>query len=527
MTTLATLALGLTLGGQTPEVPLYDGMGNYHRATSTKVPLAAKFLDQGFCFYYGFQMDVAEKSFREAARLDPEMVMAYWGIAAANGNYINSWAIDKESSEQAIEALNKAVALKAKGTEVENDLIAAELTRFDKTGPAKRDNLDKAFADAMRAVWKKHPKDADVGAVCAESIMQLSPWDYWTPDGKPKANTQEILDVIKAALKLNSSHPQALHLYIHATEASLEPEIAVDQARKLATLQPGLYHMLHMPSHTFNQAGLWKETIDANTRSIAVYKRLLWNRGDTLDYPHARHALAYAAAMRGQSDLALQHASQILTGMRPGFAEANGGYADYTHANRIMFLVRFGKWKDILALPEPPTSQKFSRAMLFEAKGVAYAATKEHAKALEMQVEFKKAIETASHKDLLGVASHQLAGEILFQSGKHDEGIEELRKAVEAEDNLEYSEPPEWIQPMRHTLGAALVEAKRYDEAIKVYNEDLRRHPNNGWSLQGLARAYEGLGKTKDSAKYSAEFKLAWAEADVATTSSCMCLPKK
>ncbi len=512
----------------TPSVRLYEGLGDFHRRVKTSSALASKYLDQGFAFLYGFQYPVALSSFKEAAELDPNMVLAYWGIAAANGNNINNSWVSAAASKEAIDALTKGRALRSKGTEAENDLIEAAFARFSPEGPGDRTKLDTAYADAMRTVWQKHPTDTDVGALFAEAILNLRPWKQWTLDGRPEPGTEEALTALRAVLRIDSLHPQALHLWIHTIEGSQNPERGNAEADKLMDLQPGLLHMQHMPGHIYNRTGQWKKAVEANVKSAAVYKRLFRGQSQGLDYAHGRHMLAFAAAMRGQSELALLNIAQIFDGMDQ--SQIDKANSDYNAAMKSMFLVRFGRWEQILALPQPGKTLPFSRAMWHEARGVAYAAQKNSKDALAEQAAFeeaRKAVTGSDDRALLNIAAHVLAGEVFVSLKKTDDAVAELRKAVAAEDGLAYGEPPDWILPTRHTLGAILLDAGRFADALTVFKDDLVLHPNNGWALYGLSRSYTGLGKAKEADKAMKEFKKAWVDADMEISSSCMCLPGK
>ncbi|MBV6457670.1 MAG: hypothetical protein HONBIEJF_00787 [Fimbriimonadaceae bacterium] len=505
-------------------VRLYEGLGSFHRPVKTKVPEASRFVDQGFAFLYGFQYEVAAKSFKEAARLDPGLVLAHWGIAATNGNYINKTFVSEEENRAALEALREARRHRTRGTEVENGLVEATFLRFSEDPKADRVKLNEAYSAAMNVLWQKHSKDADIGALYAESILNLRPWRQWTLDGKAQPGTEEALATLQQVLRINRWHPQALHLWIHAIEGSQNPERGLAEADRLMDLQPGLLHMQHMPAHIYNRTGQWKKTIEANVKSAAVYRRLFYAQGKGLNYSHGRHMLVYAAAMRGQSELALQQLSQIFDGMEP----VSAGSSDFYTAMKSMLLVRFGRWQEVLALPQPKETQPFALAMWLEARGVAYAAQKEPEKARSELVAFDKVKEKIWSGDdlkLIQIASHVLAGEVQVSEGKIDEAIGELRKAVALEDRLAYTEPPDWILPTRHTLGAILLDGKRYAEAVDVFRQDLRMHPHNGWALYGLYRALSGLGKAREAADAHAQFRKAWEDADFEISSSCMCLP--
>ncbi len=388
----------------------------------------------------------------------------------------------------------------------------------------------------MRQVWKHFPNDPDVGAIFAESLLNLSPWNQWTIEGAPQHDTPEVLQTLRSVLKIAPNHPQALHLWVHAVEGSKEPQQGISEADRLMDLQPGIVHMQHMPSHVYARAGEWQKAVEANTKSIAVYHRLSWKEGASIDYGHARHMLAYAAAMRGQSELAIHNATQILDGLTTETLQRQAGGADFYGAMRPMFLVRFGRWKELLAMPEPPAFLPYTRTMYFESRGVAFAAQKDFASAIAEQTKFEAARKilldgknvSNSDRQAVEIASHVLAGEILISQSKANEGIAELKTAVDLEAHMKYTEPPTWIVPTRHSLGAALVVDRRFEEAINVYQEDLKDHPNNGWALYGLYQAYTGLGKIREASQSLMAFKQAWADSDLQITSSCMCVsPKK
>jgi len=517
---------------QAPTVPLIEGRGSYTRGVKSAHPLAPKYIDQGFGYMYGFQHDQAMRSFAEAGRLDPNLVMAHLGVAMALGNHINNPTVSADRSQRAIRALERARELRAKGSPVENDLVEAMFKRFDPKGPWDRKKLNADYADAMRIVFRKYPKDADVAVLYGESLLNQRPWEQWDLKGKAQPGTMEAIAAFNHALKLDRDHPQALHLLIHAWEGSKTSERALREANLLRDLQPGLYHMQHMPSHIYARTGRWNDAIRVNLQSISIYKRLGWQKDNTLDYAHARHMIAFCAAMNGQSDLAMMNVSQILDGLSPEAIKMYGNGAEYAKGMQFMFMVRFGKWKEILAHPEPPASAEYAHILFHESQGIAHAALKDPVKARASQAKFRELVAKmpkgpAGESDPILVATHLLEGEILIAEGKTDAGIAELRKAVEAEDSLPYYEPPQWIQPTRHTLGAALVEAGKYQEAVDVYQADLKNHPNNGWSLYGLHRAHTGLNQTRQAAKYLADYKKAWVDADFELTSSCLCLPGK
>jgi tetratricopeptide (TPR) repeat protein len=518
-------------------VPLFEGLGSHGRKVTTPSPLAQRYFDQGLCFLFAFNHDEAIRSFRQAAELDPKCAMAWWGVAVAHGPHINNATVSKEREKAAWEALSKARDTTS-ANEVERALIAAVAKRHAVPPPENRKPLDEAYAAAMRELWKAHSEDADVGALCAESLMDLRPWDLWTLDGQPQPGTDEIVATLETVLAKSPSHPLALHLYIHAVEASPHPERADTVADRLRDLQPGLGHLVHMPSHIDVRRGRWAQAIAANFRAIEADRRYreLSPRQDfyRVYMAHNLHMLSFAAMMRGQSRQAIEAINEMARGIPSDWLKENAALADGFTAMPVEVLVRFGRWQEILAAPEPPDYLPIARSLQLCARGIAYAAMNELEKAKAEQAAFSEAkakvplgarFGNNKAEDLLTVAEHLLAGEILFRNGERDAGLAELREAVQCEDRLRYDEPPDWIHPVRHALGAALLQAGLAAEAETVYREDLAKLPNNGWSLFGLGRALRLQNKHDEAAAIEARFRETWRDADVKITSSCYCQP--
>jgi tetratricopeptide (TPR) repeat protein len=466
--------------------------------------------------------------------------MAYWGIAVANGPHINNPAVDEAHAKAAWNALSRARELAAKATGVEAELIEALARRYAQPQPKDRKPLDEAYAEAMRKVWQAHPDDADIGALTAEALMDLRPWDQWTHDGKPQPGTDEVLRTLDAVLAKSPQHPLALHLLIHAVEASSHPERADDAADRLRDLEPGLGHLVHMPSHIDVRRGRWQQAIIANQKAIAAdkaYRQTSPNQGFYRIYmAHNHHLLAYAAMMQGQSKQATEAIQEMLAGIPEEFITHSAAMMDPFFALPYELHMRFGRWDALLAEPKPRECFPITTALWHFARGVALAAKNNLDEARAEQSAFVAAVKAvpkdavagknAAH-DLLGVAEKMLAGEILYREGKSVEALAALREAVRREDKLRYIEPPDWIEPVRHALGAALLDAGLHTEAETVFREDLARHPENGWSLYGLARSLRMQGKGEDAAAASARFEKAWQRADVKLSSSCFCLQSK
>jgi len=518
-------------------VPFFEGLGSLSRRITTVSPQTQRYFDQGLAFLYAFNHDEAIRSFRRAGELDPKCAMAFWGVAVANGPHINNPVVPVDRAKAAWEALARARDLAPRASPVERALIEALASRYAWPQPEDRKPLEGAYADAMRAVWKAYPKDADVGALFAESLADLRPWDLWTPDGKPQPGTDELVATLEAVLALDPEHPLANHLLIHAVEASPHPEKADRAADALRDLQPGLGHLVHMPSHIDVRRGRWQQAIDANAKAIEADRRYRARSPKQGFYrlymAHNHHMLSYGAMMTGQSALALKTIREMADGIPLEFVKENP-WADGFLAMPLEVLMRFGKWDEILAEPAFPdfvpisrSLQHYARAVAHAAKGDVAAAEKEQAAFLEARTRVPKeaTFGNNSGSDVLDVAEHLMKGEILYRSGKTDEGIAALREAVAREDALRYDEPPDWIQPVRHPLGAALLQAGRFAEAETVFREDLAKLPGNGWGLYGLQRAVALQKKLDEAAATEKRFDDVWRQADLKIKSPCLCLP--
>src|SRR5512132_1241403 len=522
--------------------PLYDGLGSYSRKVTTNSAEAQRYFDQGLAFVHGFNHRAAIRAFQQAAELDPECAMAHWGVALACGPHINSMAVPPPAAELAWKERELAQKNAGNASPVEGALIGALAKRCANPQPEDRNGLDRAYADAMREVWKKYPKDPDVGAFFAEAMMNLRPWDQWTPDGKPQPGTDEIIGTLDAVLILNPNHPLANHLYIHAVEASPNPERGMAAADRLRNLQPGLAHNVHMPSHIDIRTGQWLKAVDTNEKAVEADKRHRKVFGPAKGFlnvyiAHNRAMLAYAAVMTGQRDLAMKHIRAMVAEMPADFLKENALQAEANIAMPLEVMVRFGLWDEILAEPERYTDKMwFTRAFHYAARAIAYAAKGDTASARTAQSVFVERAKLVPKEDfvsnnsceaLLAVAIPMVEGEILIAEGKIDMGIGQLHAAIQKEDALKYDEPPGWLIPVRHSLGAVLMKQQRFAEAEQVYRDDLARLPENGWSLFGLAESLRKQKKNADEvAQTQAKFEKVWAKADLTITTSCLCQPQ-
>jgi tetratricopeptide (TPR) repeat protein len=517
---------------------LYDDLGTHHRAITTDSSLAQRYFDQGLILLWAFNHDEAIRSFREATKLDPTCASAWWGIALANGPHINNPALDPQHAHAAWEALEIARGFMSGRSPIEVELIEALSKRYAADGPEDRQALDQAYADAMRAVWHAHPHDADVGTLFAEALMDLRPWDLWTPDGKPQPGTPEIVETLEAVLVLQPDHPGANHLYIHTMEASPHPEKALASADRLRTLVPGAGHLVHMPAHIYLRLGRYADASAANERAIEADQKhapLFPKDGFYHIYmAHNPHFLAYSSMMEGRSARALEAAQAMVDGVPPEFITAMGPLIDGYLPILLHVQVRFGMWDEVLEQPEFPKHLVISNAMRHYARGIALAAQghvdlavqeRNQLAELILQVDKKATVGNSSAQDVLAIAARMLAGEIAFRRGDFAESFELLREGVAIEDRLRYDEPPDWMMPVRHSLGAALMQAQKYGDAEVVFREDLVRHPDNGWALFGLERCLRARGAEDEARATKARFDKAWSRADMQLKSSCFCQP--
>jgi tetratricopeptide (TPR) repeat protein len=473
----AALAIGHALAAKEP---LYDGLGSYSRKITTKSAEGQRYFDQGLGFLHGFNHRAAIRAFEQAAELDPQCAMAHWGIALACGPHINAMAVPPAAAELAWKELGLAQKNAGNASPVERALIDALAKRYANPQPEDRSGLDRAYADAMREVWKKYPDDPDVGALFAEAMMNLRPWDQWTPDGKPQPGTDEIIATLDAVLELNPDHPLANHLYIHAVEASPHPERAMTAADRLRNLQPGLAHSVHMPSHIDIRTGQWLKAVHTNEKAVEADERHRKVFGAPKGFLNVyiapnRAMLAYAAMMTGQRDLAMKHIRAMVTETPADFLEQNALQAEATVAMPLEVMVRFGMWDEILAEPEKYTDEMwFTRAFHHAARAIAYAAKGDPANARKAQSVFLERAKLVPKEDflsnnsceaLLAIAIPMVKGEILIAEGKIDSGIEQLRAAIQKEDALKYDEPPGWMIPVRHSLGVVTGTGGKFAEA--------------------------------------------------------------
>ncbi|MFI4894678.1 MAG: hypothetical protein ACIAQ0_14790 [Phycisphaerales bacterium JB058] len=545
--TTGVLALAMTtlpmVGCSTTEKPtygttLYEGFGSFERTITTESAEAQALFNQGMQLLYGFNHDEAIRSFKAAAAEDPSAAMPWWGVAYANGININDPEMTEIRSSAAREAADKALARMGGASPVEQALIRAVSARYEWPAPEDRAHLDQAYADEMQKVYERFPDDADVGALYAESLMNLQPWDLWTKDGEPKGRTLEIVEVLEGVIERYPQHPGANHFYIHTVEASNEPGRAVASAYRLTTLVPGSGHLVHMPSHIYVRVGRYEDAMRSNEAAIAADKAYFAVAPPpgfyTMYYGHNIHFLAYAAMMSGNYEKAISAARSLEAETPVEPLRMYAGVIEGIMPTNFHVMVRFGKWDDILREPAYEDWRLVSNAVRHYARAIAYSAKGMPEDARSEIALFEEAADAIpedwyilnnSVDTVLPIARLMIEGETLWREGKRDEAYAKLREAVALEDDLIYDEPPAWMIPVRHALGALLIAGGEFDEAEAVYREDLVKNPNNGWALVGLQQALFGQGDAADAMALNGAIDQAFSAADVRPTSSCYCEP--
>ncbi|MDO8860535.1 hypothetical protein Q6D67_02390 [Haliea sp. E1-2-M8] len=517
---------------------LLEGLGDHRMTITTSQPEAQRWFDQALMLTYGFNHDAAERSFLRALEADPECAMCWWGAALVLGPHVNA-AMDPAQNPVAWERLQAARAVADQASERERAYIEALSARYAENPPEDRAALDEAYAVAMENLVTRYPDDLDAATLHAEALMNLQPWDFWDAEGQPKGNTSDIVDRLEATLARNAAHPGALHLYIHAVEASPEPERGAAAADRLRGLIPGSGHLVHMPAHIYARVGRWHDAALVNKEAILADDLYLATCRPApgvypLGYvPHNHHFLWFAATMAG--DRATAMAAAEATGERtsdPDLMRMPGMEALQQFSLTPLFArVRFGLWDEVAALPRPAEDLPFQVAIWHYAQGLAAL----HQQRLEDAEQHYQAVLTAREdpriSDLLmwgryslqhgvQVAERVLAGELAAARGESEAAVAALREAVALEDSIPYDEPPGWHAPVRQTLGAVLLELGQAEDAEAVYREELRRNPENGWSLYGLTEALAAQDQAEAAAEAQARFERAWAHADFTLTAS-------
>lgn len=520
---------------EAPIAPMLNGLGDYHFPVTTQSPESQRFFDQGLRLTYAFNHSEALRAFKEAVRLDPGNAMAYWGWALVLGPNLNLPMVP-EVVPQAFRAIQQAVALKEKVSLRERAFIEALTERYTVDPTADRRPFDLAYARAMAKLLARFPDDLDAATLYAASLMNLSPWDYWNLDGSPKGQTGKILETLQSVIDRNPRHAGALHYYIHAVEAH-HPERGERPADMLGGLMPGAGHLVHMPSHIYMRVGRFTDSYEANRKAVAADESYITQcRSQGIYplnyYPHNIHFMAWSAMFQGRPTASLEAARKIVEKVPPELSVDKNTWALYeTFLSQPMFvMVRFGMWDEMLAEPKPDLESQFMTGIWHYGRALAYIHTDRPAMAkrelhpLSAAREAMGAVEHyvgfATAETLLTIAEEIVQGELARVEGNTLEGLARLERAVRLEDSLRYNEPPDWYFPVRQFLGAMLLDAGRPNEAEVIYAADLRKNPENGYSLFGLRYALEKQGKHQDAQAVVERFDRAWADATHTLTSS-------
>ena len=517
--------------------PLFTGMGSHQHPITTRDPDAQLYFNQGLVIDFAFNHAESARSFRAAQTLDPGCAMCFWGEALALGPNINVTSNGKvimgdEDRVSAFAAIQKAVTLKDTVSQIERDYIEALAARYDGDPSSAREPLDHAYVDAMRELYQKYPDDDDAASLFAESMMNTMPWDYWLDPENPKPLTMEVIDALETVLERSPEHPLAIHLFIHAVEASSQPGRAEGPADTLSGLVPGAGHLVHMPSHIYWRVGRYADASAANVRAAGVdeeYIAACNAQGfyPAAYYPHNIHFLWAASSMEGRSAIAIEAARKVAANVRLEMIDEFPG-VEFFNTIPLLALTQFGHWDEVLAEPAPPANLEYSNAIWHYVRATAYArmgdidaAKAEHEKLASLRdatdITFLDTIFYPASM-LLTIADALVLGEIAMSEENYDVAIGHFRLAVETQDELPYTEPPFWYYPTRHTLGRALMISGDAAGAEEVYLADLKQYPRNGWSLFGLIQALEAQGKEKDGVQQ--RFDNIWAQADVTLTAS-------
>lgn len=513
--------------------PLFDDLGNHHHGVNTDSRLAQRYFNQGLTLTYAFNHLEAIRSFKEAVRLDPSCAMFYWGIALAYGPNINRH-MDAKDENDAFLAIQKALKLSAKAPESERAYINALSKRYSIKAGLDRRELGTSYAKAMFELVERFPDDMDAATLFAESLMVLNAWNYWTKKGNPKPDTKRMLAVLERVLEHAPNHLGANHFYIHVVEASPNPERGLPSAKRLENLVPGAGHLVHMPSHIYMRLGKYHQASKANERAAAADEKYIAQCNaqgfyPATYYPHNIHFLWASATMEGRSQVTIDAASKLVENI-PRKRFLKYAFLEEFLPIRFLALAKFGRWEEILKEPKPDSEflygtavWHYSRTLALITQGRIKEAENEHASLLIIiqtkEIDSLNLYSGFSAVALLQIASRMLAGEIAGARGRSDEKIIHLEKATQMHDALPYSEPPFLYFPARQFLGAELLAQGRAPEAEKVYREDLKQYPRNGWSLYGLERSLRAQNSI-EAEKVHAQFKEAWSRADVTLESS-------
>lgn len=508
---------------------LLEGLGDQKHPISTSSPLAQRYFDQGLILVFGFNHEAAIESFEAALRLDPKCGMCHWGIALALGPNINR-PMGPVAAERAYLEAQRALEQSRGSDHPREAAYAAALSaRYSNPAPENRATLDLAYAEAMRELHLADPTDDDAATLFAESLMDLYPWAYWTPEKQPRQFTGEIVSTLELVLERAPEHVGANHYYIHAVE-EFYPEKGEAAADRLGALAPDAGHLVHMPSHIYWRVGRYQDAAEINQRASEADERFFaWCRGGAFYqaayYPHNVHFLWAAAATEGRRELALMTARKLSAVAEPGLREVP--VLQEFVAMPMLTMARFGLWDAILGEARPSDEDVYLTGIWHYTRGLSQVRSGRLTEARETRAGLSAAIEdpraevlilaggSASARALLEIARSHLDSEIALSDGESSEAVLQLERAVALHDDLPYMEPPPWYAPPRQALGALLLDLDRPKEAESVYLLDLEQYPKNGWSLFGLSQSLRAAGETARADWAQTGFEKAWARADI------------
>ena len=510
-------------------ITVLPGWGDHTYAISTNNDSAQLYFNQGLTLYYSYHPQQALASFKEAARFDSNCAILYWGQALAMGPNYNAspWYKMDKNVIPVLESMNNK-ALKASSKE--KDLIAAINKKYDVTdiNDTGRNKLNNNYAEAMKLLVAKYPGDADIKALYIDGVMVMHTWDFWNNDGTPQPWTTELVDACKEILQHDPHHPGGLHYYIHVTEASRDPEVALFCADSLKKLFPGIAHMVHMSSHEFERMGYYASGVDVNkkaTQNILMYDSL----AKGLFPVHGFHYDAVQAYCALSGAMVISESMIARRNVKP---DHGNYYQQYQYMFPELAMVRKGKWNEILT-DTSTVKNDWQSAIMLEAfaRGMAYAKQDNlddakrqlallRSKMNDPVLQSSSAPFLNTSLECIAVPENILEATILFQQKNYDAAITAIKKAITAEDKLKYAEPRQWLLPARQYLGAYLLQLNKPKEAESIYREDLVWNPGNGWSLLGLYQSLVAQNKMNEAAKYKPQYMYSFSHAEVMPTVS-------
>lgn len=511
-------------------VEIIDNLGSYHYPISTSSDLAQKYFDQGLIQSYSFNDAEAARAFSEASRLDPNCAMCYWGLAYALEPSIKALRTNEQVPE-AWQAIQQAITLSNNASPKEQALIKALAQRYSEQPVADRSSLDLAYAQAMKQVFQDYPDDLDAATLYALSLMYTIPWDYWQDNGEIKPEAKPMLETFESVLARNPQHPGATHFYIHAVEKE-KPILGIQTADNLRNAFPGSGHLEHMPSHIYIRVGRYQDAVIANQKAIIADLKYLASPHPESIYtmafvPHNYNFLWFAAVMSGQSEIAMEAAQQTAAVAQNLMGNPSlSGMIQYLSVLPLYTEVRFGKWDKILETPAPTTDMKYATGVWHYARGMAFTSQGQKEKANQELAKLQVLIADSELEELiiswnsvasvLKIATEVLTGSIATLEPDYTTAISHFQKAIALEDQLAYTELPDWDFSPRNLLGTILLQVNQPEKAEQAFRDDLEIYPNNGWSLHGLAQSLEAQGKTAEAETVQKQYQQAWQYADIA-----------